>query len=51
MMPDDGKVVRKLVNSNITSGRVFWKVIWKHFLSYKIIGTSWPHGHTTWNFF
>ena len=25
-MPDDGKVVRKLVNSNITSGRVFWKV-------------------------
>lgn len=50
-MPDDGKVVRKLVNSNITSGRVFRKEIWKHFLSHKIIGTLWPNGHTTWSFF
>lgn len=45
-MPDDGKVVRKLVNSNITSSRIFWKVIWKHLLSHKIIGTLWPNGHT-----
>ena len=48
-MPDDGKVVRKLVNSNSTSSRIFWKVIWKHLLSHKIIGTLWPNGHTPWN--
>ena len=38
-MPNDGKVEGKLVSSDIASGRVFWKVIWTHFLRQKITDT------------
>lgn len=38
-MPKDGKAAGKLLSSNIASGSVFWKVIWKHILRQKIIDT------------
>lgn len=49
--PSDGKVVGKLVSSNIANGRVCWKVTWKCFLSHKIIDALWPNDHTPQNFF